>query len=90
MSGVAVSLKTLKRSRKSSKLRLSLVGDVENTMQIRSLKGLAYVIEPSMTITGRGLGYIFSWLSGGGVGLKLLILLPLPSRCWITGVHHHA
>lgn len=41
MSGVAVSLNTLRRSKKSSKLRLSLVGEVEKTLQIRSLKGLA-------------------------------------------------
>lgn len=60
MSGVAVSLKTLRRSRKSSKLRLSLVGDVEKTMQIRSLKGLAYIRKASVNITGHSLGYIFS------------------------------
>lgn len=42
MSGVAVSLNTLRRSRKSSKLKLSLVGDVEKTLQMRSLKGLAW------------------------------------------------
>lgn len=41
MSGVAESLNTLRRSRKSSKLRLSLFGEVEKTLQIRSLKGLA-------------------------------------------------
>lgn len=83
-----MSLKTLRRSRKSSKLRLSLVGDVEKTMQIRSLKGLAWVRKPSVNVPGHCLGDTLSQLSqkleGGSDKLQ-----SLPPKCWITGVCHH-